>query len=676
MKRIVSFLLVATLLYGCRTSQRPRVNAGSGDLVIENVTVVPMGVEGELPRHAVVVRGDRIVAVAPMGSVHVSRDAMRIDGSGKWLMPGLTDMHVHAWREEELTMFVAAGVTTVRNMFGAEQHLGWRDEIARGTLLGPTIVTAGPIVDGDPPTWPGSIALSDPAGAAGVVEDHIAAGYDFVKVYNGLKPDVYRALAAEAAKRGIPVAGHVPWSVGLGDTMATGQRSIEHLDGWIDALDRPGAPHDWNPYWQEIGRQLGRVDFDRLPPLAEKARATRNWQCPTLDVMTRMAQLNDLAMLHKSVRWLDLVPPATRKGWEPQNDFRLDKLSADDYVTMCAYNDFSAWVVRMLAAEGVPILAGTDQGNPFVVAGVSLLDELELLVAAGLTRRQALETATTNPARFLEKTGEFGVIAPGARADLILLASDPLIGPVPLPDGIVLRGRWLPGNELRTRLTAIADSFTHPRQRNVPAPVIEGLESAPGHEFHYEIEESGFVSGEERLVAGRAGGQRVIVANQQLDDPVVTRHSYRLDAMSSAMVVERSYGKLQMALRVDGERLIGSGSSFRGKPIAFSVAFPKGAFLSANGTGGLIALAEQVKALPVGGKATIVGFEPSYSRNPNFRQMTFAVERKPDAGSNRTYAITKRFGNVEASGELVLDADDWPLLQSYGPPIDTVIRRK
>jgi hypothetical protein len=165
------------------------------------------------------------------------------------------------------------------------------------------------------------------------------------------------------------------------------------------------------------------------------------------------------------------------------------------------------------------------------------------------------------------------------------------------------------------------------------------------------------------------------VANQHLDDPVATRHSYRLDATSSTLVVERSYGKMEVVLRVDGERLIGSGSSFRGKPIAFSVAFPKGAFLSANGAGGLIALAEQVKALPVGGKTTVVSFEPSYSRNPNFRQVTFAIERKPDAGGNRTYAISKRSGNMEASGELVLDTDGLPLLQSLGPPIDTVIRR-
>jgi len=676
MKQIASLLLAAALLPASLTSQPHRFIAGSGDLVIENVTVVPMDREGELPRHAVVVRGDRIVAVEPMGSVQVSHDAIRIDGGGKWLMPGLADMHVHAWRESELTMFVAAGVTTVRNMFGAEQHLGWRDAIARGTLLGPTIVTAGPIVDGDPAAWAGSIVLSDPDAAAAVVQDHIASGYDFIKVYNGLRRSAYQTLAAEAARRGIPVAGHVPWSVGLGDTMATGQRSIEHLDGWIDAIDRPGAPHDWSAYWQEIERQLGRIDLARIPPLVEKARETQTWHCPTLVVMNRMAGLNDLATLQKNVRWLDLVPPATRKSWEPGNDFRFDKLSADDYVTLCSYTDFNARIVRMLSAGGAPILAGTDQGNPFVVAGVSLLDEIELLVAAGLTRRQALEAATTNPARFLGKTGEFGVVAPGARADLIILSTNPLIGPVPLPDGVVLRGRWLPGHELRTRLTAIAESYTHPQQRNVPAPVIGGLESPPDHEGHYEIVDSGSVSGEERLVAGRVEGQRVIVANEYFDDPVATRHSYRLDATSSTMVIERSYGKLEVTLRVDGERLIGSGSSFRGKPIAFSIPFPKGTFLSADGVGGLIALTEQIKELPVGGKTTIIGFEPSYTRTPNVREETFAIERKPDAGGKRTYAISKRFGMLEASGELVLDADGWPLLQSFGPPIDTVIRRK
>lgn len=293
-----------------------------------------------------------------------------------------------------------------------------------------------------------------------------------------------------------------------------------------------------------------------------------------------------------------------------------------------------------------------------------------------MTRRQALEAATTNPARFLGKTGEFGVIVPGARADLILLASDPLIGPVPLPDGVVLRGRWLPGHELRTRLTAIGESFTHPRQRNVPAPVVGASDNASSAEAHYEIEESGTVSGEERIVAGRVGGQLVIAANQYLDEPVATRHSYRIDATSSTMNVERSYGKLQVVLRVDGERLIGSGSSFRGKPIAFSKPFPKGAFLSADGVGGLIALTEQIKTLPVGGKTTLIAFEPSHALTPNVLEATVSIERKPDSGGKRTYAISKRFGRLEASGELVLDADGWPLLLSLGPPIDTVIRRK
>jgi uncharacterized protein YciI len=171
----------------------PSIAARPGDIAITDVSVVPMTSDGVLAHHTVVIRGDRIVAVAPDARVALAAGATVIAGTGRWLMPGLADMHVHTWRDEDLTMFLAAGVTTIRNMWGTEQHLAWRSQIARGERLGPTIVTAGPLIDGDPPDWPGSVVLQRAEDADAIVAAQQAAGYDFLA---GMRPGSHRELTA------------------------------------------------------------------------------------------------------------------------------------------------------------------------------------------------------------------------------------------------------------------------------------------------------------------------------------------------------------------------------------------------------------------------------------------------------------------------------------------------
>lgn len=184
-----------------------------------------MSRDGVLAHQTVVVRGDRIVVVAPSASIAVPAGVTTIDGTNKWLMPGLADMHVHAFMESDLTLFLAAGVTMVRNMYGSNQHLAWRSQIARGERLGPTIVTAGPIIDGDPPVWPGSTVLVQPADADKIVAEQKAQGYDFLKAYSRLSREAYEALAAAGKRQGMVVAGHVPATVGLAGALAAKQMS-------------------------------------------------------------------------------------------------------------------------------------------------------------------------------------------------------------------------------------------------------------------------------------------------------------------------------------------------------------------------------------------------------------------------------------------------------------------
>lgn len=452
---------VCVLLVACSSGGgapvAPAPTLQHGDLAITDVSVVPMSRDGVLANQTVVVHGGRIVAIGPSATIAVPASATTIDGTGKWLMPGLADMHVHIWNESDLTLFVAAGVTTIRNMFGAEQHLAWRAEIARGERLGPTLVTSGPIIDGDPPVWPGSAVLANPAEADGIVAVQKAKGYDFLKAYSRLSREAYEALADAAGRRGMALAGHVPNAVGLAGVLAARQRSIEHLDGWLLALVPDGVKlPEQGSMVAKLRASLPRLDPARLPGLIAQTIAAGTWNCPTLVVLDRVAALDDLAALKRRVKWLDKVAPAVVERWDPRQDFRFKGLTAEDYATMRAATAWRARILAALAAARAPLLVGTDTGNPFVIPGEALHDEIELMVAAGVPRAQVLRAATAGASAFLGAPHESGVVEVGARADLLLVSTDPLQAPLPLvPDGVIVRGKWLARGDLEARLAEI-----------------------------------------------------------------------------------------------------------------------------------------------------------------------------------------------------------------------------
>jgi hypothetical protein len=312
--RALLFLLVACSSSGTHIVAVPKPASAlkPGDVAITNVTLVPMSRDGEFAHQTVVVRGDRIVAVGPTTSIEVPPGIKTIDGKSRWLMPGLSDMHVHTWSETDLTLFVAAGVTTIRNMFGSEQQLAWRSEIAAGKRLGPAIVTAGPIIDGDPPVWPGSAVLVNPADADKLVAEQKAKGYDFLKPYSRLSREAYEALVAAGKQHGMALAGHVPSAVGLTGVLAANQKSIEHLDGWLLALVPDGVklPEDGS-MTRKLRAVLPRLDESRLPGLIAKTIAAGTWNCPTLVVLDRMGGLDEPDAVKRRAKWLGMVAPAT-----------------------------------------------------------------------------------------------------------------------------------------------------------------------------------------------------------------------------------------------------------------------------------------------------------------------------------------------------------------------------
>lgn len=366
--------------------------------VIVNARILPMSSDAVLEDHAVVIEGDRIAWVGPTSEVEPPDGATIVDADGGWLLPGLVDLHVHLDRDD-LEAYVRHGVTTVRNMWGFPDAWAMKREIESGDLLGPTIFTVSPGLDGTPAKWPLTQFVLEPADADSVVALQAENGYRTLKIYQDLTRPAYDAIVEAARARGLELVGHVPHRVGLERALTAGQRSLEHLGGFETAL-APGG-----------GRGLAawaRIDRERIPFIVAAVGETGAVVVPTQAIVRNMQR----------------ALPADVRGAGLENRRR---------------------VISVLNDVGVPVLAGTDSGIGVTEPGASILDELKELHAAGLSRREALEAATTRAARFLGGSGEFGAIAVGMRADLLLLEANPLddLDALARPVGVAVRGRWI-----------------------------------------------------------------------------------------------------------------------------------------------------------------------------------------------------------------------------------------
>lgn len=429
-------------------------------LAFEHVAVVPMDREIVLDDHTVIVRDGRIAALGPAVEVAVPSDARRIDGRGRFLMPGLADMHVHVWDENDLYLFVANGVTTVRNMFGAPLHLDWRARIERRELVGPRIYTAGPIIDGKPAVWPGSTELVDPDEAAEVVAAQKEAGYDFLKPYARLTPECYEALVIAGEEQGMLLMGHVPEALRLQEVLAARQHTIEHMDGWAEAAQASDSPLKRVDFSTQAAAWL-TVDRARSAELARAAREAGTWNCPTLIVLQKWSQGDEAEALlaRPEMRY---VSPFMRAAWDPEAPSNyLSQLPAARVEAARRSVPLMHPAVAALRDAGAGILLGTDMGNPYVLAGFAAHEELVNLVDAGLTPFEALRAGTADAARCMGAEKEWGTLAAGQRADLVLLSANPLadVRHAAARVGVVLRGRWMPAEELTAELERRAAGF-------------------------------------------------------------------------------------------------------------------------------------------------------------------------------------------------------------------------
>lgn len=428
---------------------------------IVGATVIPMDGERVLQDHTVVIEGGRILELGPRSRVALQPGATRIDGSGKFLMPGLADMHAHVRvaAEEtvnaELLLYLASGVTLLRNMVGSAAHLALRRKVEEGEIPGPRIFTVSPLLEGQGAVWSFAQQVLDPGKVDFLVAGYAANGYDAVKIYHTLSREVYEAFIAAGRRHRIAIVGHVPFTVGIDSALRAGQSSIEHLRGYdIDGVAAEVLLLDGGRSPQRFASWLAMTDA-RMHELARATAAAGVWNCPTLVVNDMLADLDRLADLaeHPSAA---LLPPSIRVALA--NNPLAPLFSPEARAMLRAVKPQQLKFVKALKDAGAGLLIGTDTMLPFLVPGFTVVDEIANFVQAGLTEFEALRAATAEPAKYLGIANSSGTVEVGKRADLILLDADPLrdVRNLHSPTGVFVQGRWFSREELRARLQELA----------------------------------------------------------------------------------------------------------------------------------------------------------------------------------------------------------------------------
>ena len=560
MRRSLPLLFLLSPLFSLANHQTPSAQPGS--LALTHVTVIDTTGGAAKPDMTVVIASNRIMTVAKSDEIRLPKNLDIVNANGKFLIPGLWDMHVHWYEKDYLPLFIANGVTGTRQMYGVPMFQQWRKEIEAGQLLGPHILIPSPIVDGPKPVWPGSIAVFNASDARQAVIQVKEAGADFVKVYSLLSRDAYFGIADESKKQGIPFEGHVPDTVTLEEASNAGQMSVEHLTGVLSACSSHEAEllksaqeavaaidvgqlssvRFWGPEYRE--RQ--KLALETYSPQKAEAvfgllKKNRTWQCPTLTLLRSMAHSDDPSFTND--RRLKYLPRDLVSSWNPKADPFLKDKTTEDWALSKKVFSKDIEVVGAMERAGVEILAGTDTLNPYCMPGFSLHDELGLLVQSGLTPMKALQAATLNPARFMGRENDLGTVGTGKIADLVLLDANPLddIGNTRKIDAVVFGGKFFPRTSLDEMLAKVEALASRPSiadvmlktidEQNVDAAIKQYYDLKSAQPTTYDFGESALDGLAERLEEMKKSREalRILGLNAQ-ENP----SSYTYDSLGEA----------------------------------------------------------------------------------------------------------------------------------------------
>ncbi len=409
-------------------------------VVIRNVNVLSMTSPKIAAKQNVIVRDGRIESVSTR-LAKMPADTVVIDGTGKYLIPGLAEMHGHipppnapaGVIDDVLFLYLANGITTVRGMLGHPGQLELREKAKRGELLAPNLYLAGPSFNGN--------SINSPQEATDKARAQKKEGWDLLKVHPGLTRDEYDAMAKTAREEGMRFGGHVPEDVGLLHAIEMGQETFDHIDGYVDQLD---------------GKK-GSVDQKKLADIVRRSKEAGVWIVPTFALWEVLLNTTPLETL-KSYAELKYVPASSVENWARLYSERLSQVPREEAKNIVANR---VRILRALHEGGVPILMGTDAPQQFSIPGFSLHRELLHMRAAGMSPYEILVSGTVNVGRYFAKRDSFGTIEPGRRADLVLLDASPLDGVENFAKihGVMVRGRWLSREEIDKGLEKIAAKY-------------------------------------------------------------------------------------------------------------------------------------------------------------------------------------------------------------------------
>ncbi len=432
-----------------------------GTWAFTDVTVIPMDGERMLANHTVVVVDGMITAVGPAGSIDVPAGATLIDGSGRYLMPGLAEMHAHvppqAQRpsqqamDELMFLYVANGITTIRGMLGSPYQIDLAEEIRNDEHLAPMFYAAAPSLNGGTASTPGD--------AEAGIRSAAAAGYHLMKIHPGIPLDAWDRMVATADEVGLTFGGHVPADVGIRHALETGISTVDHVDGYLEGAIADDVLADAEAEGRQVGvgEMLRNIDEGKMRELAQLSLETGVYVVPTQYLWENL-YLDRNADDYLSQPEMAYVSPQQRTAWGNQSAGGAN-LTGEDAELFVAARDR---MLEILVETGVPLLMGTDSPQLFNVPGFALHRELEKIAEAGIDEYTILESGTRNVGRYVGEVlgldGDFGTVAPGQRADLVLLEANPLddVANLTARAGVMVRGTWVSAAEIAAGLAEIA----------------------------------------------------------------------------------------------------------------------------------------------------------------------------------------------------------------------------
>lgn len=445
-------LVVAIFFSSCfPASNQENKDLRQNEIVFLSVNVIPMDSERILENQAVVVKEGKITAVGDLQVVKYSRNALVIDAKGKYLIPGLAEMHAHVPpvddlepMKEALMLFVLNGVTTIRGMLGHPRHLELRAKINSGEIIGPRFYTSGPSFSGN--------SVKTPEAAVAMVKQQKQDGYDFLKLHPGITLENFNALVATAKQENIFFAGHVPFQVGVWRAINAGYATIDHLDGFVESLV-PGIDTMQEQQTGLFGMFVAdKADETLIPKLMAALRDAKIAQVPTQALAERWFTPEKTAQELRQEPEMIYMAANTLKSW---TDAKMALLKNPKYnaASMKRFIVLRRKLINECNKNGVLLLLGSDAPQVFNVPGFAVHHELKYMVDAGLTPYEALRTGTANVGKFYKRE-DLGIIKSGAVADLVLLNGNPLkdISQTKNIEGVMLGSRWLSKEDIEKEL--------------------------------------------------------------------------------------------------------------------------------------------------------------------------------------------------------------------------------